>query len=256
MGVFPILAIALPSSYANAPPAPDSPTKLNQPLDIHPNMRRSLSWDLVSSEEAASPGLTRSSAQTSRCASPPTEDEEFVECMTREVVYSREDEPLDVSRPTLSFPSSSKSSSPSISPPPSPALPFDTSAFPPHAHLFPSSPNGTWRNEAAHSLRNPRTIDSADLCEKVFALVEDATDGVTEKLNSICEGTDLPAIHDRAMGYLPKMKVPDRRKLEKVVERGWEAGVEVWKGMGAGEGMCEWVDMGGEWDVSVMMKTK
>ncbi|KAI2482006.1 hypothetical protein Ptr902_06387 [Pyrenophora tritici-repentis] len=53
------------------------------------------------------------------------------------------------------------------------------------------------------------------------------------------------------------MKVPDKRKLKKVVEKGWEAGVEIWRGengRGTGEEICEWVDIGEEWDVLAIMK--
>jgi len=187
--------------------------------------------------------------------------------MIDEVVYSRDIEPLQVnyssllSSPAL-CPSSSSSSetySSSSSLASSSHFDIDAEAFPPYAHLFPSSPNGIWRNEVLHALKHPHTIDPAGLAEELLGLAEDAAGEFSAKLNTMCEGKDVPAMHGRVVGYLPKLKVPDWRELERVVERWWEAGVEVWIGMrgrDVGEEMDEWVDLGGEWEVNAVMGKK
>ena len=193
------------------------------------------------------------------------EDLDFVECMADEVVYSRDVEPLQVnyssllSSPALCPSSSSETHSFSSSLVSSSHFNMDTEAFPPHAHLFPSSPNGTWRNEALHAIRHPPTVDPAGLAEELRGLAEDAADEFSAKLNTMCEGKDVPAMHDRVVGYLPKLKVPEWRELERVVDRWWEVGVDVWMAMrerDAGEEMEEWVDLGGEWEVNAIMRKK
>ena len=251
-------AIALPSRRTNAPPSSDPPGKLDTRLPIRPNTSQDVSWELVSSTDTSSPDSTRPSTSSSHCDVPLGGDEEFVEFMTKKVIYSSttdgllDGSPLSPSSPFTPFPS------PSLTP--SPTVPFDTSAFPPHAHLFPSSSNGTWRNEALHALKNPHTIDPADLRDKLLVLVEDASDEVSAKLNKMCEGKDVPAMHDRVVGCLPEVKLPNRRGLSRVIERGWEAGVGVLKmKMGKGveaeeEEMEDWVDMGDDWEVDVMTK--
>ena len=194
--------------------------------------------------------------------------------MTEEVVYPRDFEPLKINYSSLlSSPCTCPISSPALCPSSpetyssysssssssSSHFDMDTEAFPPHAHLFPSSPNGTWRNEALHALKHPYTIDPAGLAEELLSLAEDATDEFSAKLNKFCEGKDVPAMHDRVVGYLPKLKVPGWRELEIMVERWCEVGIAVWmgtKGRNVGEEIEEWVDLGGEWEVNAMMGKK
>jgi hypothetical protein len=100
----------------------------------------------------------------------------------------------------------------------SPIGDFDTEAFPPHSHLFPSSPNGTWRDEAVHSLKHPSTIDAAELRLKLRALAEAASDELSARVNKACEGKDVPAMHDKVVRMCPSVSLPSMRQVDKMVD--------------------------------------
>jgi len=97
---------------------------------------------------------------------------------------------------------------------------FDTEAFPRHAHLFPSSPNGTWRNESVHALTHPTAVDYAALYAKLCALAEEATDEFAARVNRAFEGRDVPAMHDKVMQIFPSVSMPDIRDIEKAIDTG------------------------------------
>jgi hypothetical protein len=121
----------------------------------------------------------------------------------------------------VSTPSTPPHSSPLQSSTPrqsSPISDFDTETFPSHSRLFPSSPNGTWRDEAKHAIKHPSTIDIAELHAKLCALTETASDELSARINMACEGKDVPAIHDKVMNMLPSVKIPDRREVDRLVD--------------------------------------
>jgi hypothetical protein len=95
---------------------------------------------------------------------------------------------------------------------------FDTEAFPPHAHLFPESPNGTWRDEAIHAIKHPSTIDASELRLRLTALAESVSDELAARLNKACEGKDVPAMHDKVMKMFPSLSIPSMREVDKMVD--------------------------------------
>jgi len=109
---------------------------------------------------------------------------------------------------------------------------FDTEAFPQHAHLFPSSPNGTWRNESFHALTHPTAVDYAALYAKLCTLAEEATDEFAARLNRAFEGRDVPAIHDKVMQIFPSVSMPDIRDIEKAIDTGCDWGEELFEQRG------------------------
>jgi hypothetical protein len=114
-----------------------------------------------------------------------------------------------------------------VDPKPTPSSDFDMEAFPPHSHLFPSSPNGTWRNESLHALKHPTTVDYTALCTKLRLLADETTDEVSARVNRAFEGRDVPAMHDKVLSILPSVSMPNIRDLERAVDAGCEWGVEV-----------------------------
>jgi hypothetical protein len=117
---------------------------------------------------------------------------------------------------------------------------FDTEAFPAHSHLFPSSPNGTWRNESAHALTHPTAVDYKALYAKLCLLAEEATDELVARLNRAFEGSDVPAMHDKVLKILPSVSMPDMRDLEKAVDFGCEWGVGVFEQRERTRGRRRW----------------
>jgi hypothetical protein len=113
-----------------------------------------------------------------------------------------------------------------------PPFKFDTEAFPPHSHLFPSSPNGTWREESLHALTHPTAVDYTALCAKLCVLAEEASDELSARVNRAFEGSDVPGMHDRVLSILPSVSMPDIRDFERAVDVGcdWGIGALEWRG--------------------------
>ncbi|KAH9873099.1 hypothetical protein J1614_005496 [Plenodomus biglobosus] len=131
--------------------------------------------------------------------------------------------------------SSSSSNSPSLSwellntptthsptppqiPPSNEDTPFDTTAFPPHSHLFPHETNGTWHTETAHLLRHPHLIDWPALSTALQDVVVSAAERAGGALNRSCEGRDVAEMESRVVALVPGFGLPTGWRVERMVD--------------------------------------
>jgi hypothetical protein len=190
-----------------------------------PRVHSLVSWELVPTAKLSPLSSPASVPSASASHSPPPEEEsvswEVVNEDTSALIADHSYIPsLDGFSPASAELSRSDPEHTSLSE-------FDTEAFPSHAHLFPSSPNGTWRNESLHALTHPTAVDYKALCNKLRALVEEASDEVSGRVNRVFEGSDVPAIHDKVLKIIPSVSMPDMRGLERAVDAGceWRCGL-------------------------------
>lgn len=215
--------------------APDTTSRFSQALcdsleeSGRPNFQRLILWEIIPCLHRLLPSLAPSHSPSPE-PSPPQEQTSWVSDHvdnpeTRPELSSSDSYP-QLSTSWISFEEIAHTDA--ILPPEyTVPIEFDTEAFPQHAHLFPSSPNGIWRNEYVHALAHPTAVDYAALYAKLCALAEEATVEFAARVNRAFEGSDVPAMHDKVMKIFPSVSMPDTRDLEKAVDAGCDWGVNV-----------------------------
>ncbi|KAF1938569.1 hypothetical protein EJ02DRAFT_514434 [Clathrospora elynae] len=158
------------------------------------------------------PAPPPTSAPAPRCRTPPPESQpaSAVPSTPKTPSASRGD---STSWELLSAPSMLVTSrSPTPAPTPSENTPFDTDTFPDHAYMFPSEPNGTWRNNSLQALKHLTALSS-----KLHELAESTSEDISTRINRACESQDVSALHDCIMNMFPSVSMPNVRQLDQVL---------------------------------------
>jgi len=103
---------------------------------------------------------------------------------------------------------------------------WDSSTFPETSNLLPTERNGDWRTATTDALKHPsatvKTVNDAlqwpQVRQKLTKAAESASEGFQERLNRAFEGSDVPAMHDKAMSYVPSLSIPTLHQVSQSVD--------------------------------------
>lgn len=81
---------------------------------------------------------------------------------------------------------------------------------------MPTERNGDWRTTTADAFKHPsataKSVNNAlqwpQVRQKLANAAEAASEGFQERLNRAFQGSDVPAMHDKAMSYVPSISIP------------------------------------------------
>ncbi|KAH3947567.1 hypothetical protein HBI56_187000 [Parastagonospora nodorum] len=116
--------------------------------------------------------------------------------------------------------------SPSKSPSIASNFSWDSSTFPETSTLLPTELNGDWRTTTADAFKHPsataKSVNDAfqwpQVRQKLTNAAEAASEGFQERLNRAFEGSDVPAMHDKAMSYVPSLSIPTLHQVSQSVD--------------------------------------
>ncbi|EAT80852.1 hypothetical protein SNOG_11808 [Parastagonospora nodorum SN15] len=103
---------------------------------------------------------------------------------------------------------------------------WDSSTFPETSTLLPTELNGDWRTTTADTFKHPsataKSVNDAfqwpQVRQKLTNAAEAASECFQERLNRAFEGSDVPAMHDKAMSYVPSLSIPTLHQVSQSVD--------------------------------------